>query len=92
VEKGMNRDETLEKALDIIQGDRHNEYGPAQDHFKEAASVWSLIMRKEVTPTQVILCLAALKLVRLSTKNNHEDSWVDLAGYAALGNEVSSAN
>ena len=88
----MNRDETLEKALDIIQGDRHNEYGPAQGHFKEAASVWSLIMKKEVTASQVILCLAALKLVRLSTKNDHQDSWVDLAGYAALGNEVSSVD
>ena len=88
----VNRKDTLETALDIIQGDRHNEYGPAQDHFKEAASVWSLIMKKEVTPAQVILCLAALKLVRLSTKNDHQDSWVDLAGYAALGNEVSSVD
>lgn len=88
----INRKDTLEKALDIIQGDRHNEYGPAQDHFKEAASVWSLLLKQEVTSSQVILCLAALKLVRLSTKNNHQDSWVDLAGYAALGNEVSSAD
>jgi len=88
----VNRKDTLETALDIIQGDRHNEYGPAQDHFKEAAIVWSLILKKEVTSAQVILCLAALKLVRLSTKNNHQDSWVDLAGYAALGNEVSSAD
>ena len=88
----VNRKDTLEKALDIIQGDRHNEYGPAQDHFKEAASVWSLILKQEVTSAQVILCLAALKLVRLSTKNNHQDSWVDLAGYAALGNEVASVD
>jgi hypothetical protein len=92
VEKGMTREDTLEKALDIIQGDRHNEYGPAQDHFREAAVVWSLVLKKEVTAAQVILCLAALKLIRLSTKNNHKDSWVDLAGYAALGNEVSSVD
>lgn len=88
----INRKDTLEKALEIIQGDRHNEYGPAQDHFKEAAIVWSLLLKQEVTSAQVILCLAALKLVRLSTKNNHQDSWVDLAGYAALGNEVASVD
>jgi hypothetical protein len=41
----------------------------------------------EFEPEQVALCLAAMKIARLSANRDHQDSWKDLAGYAATGSE-----
>ena len=41
--------------------------------------------------SQVALCLAQLKIARLIQSPEHPDSWVDLAGCAALGAEVAGA-
>ena len=43
-----------------------------------------------VTPAQVVLCLIDLKLARLAHDPTHEDSAVDVCGYAALLREVTS--
>ena len=41
-----------------------------------------------VTPAQVVLCLIDLKLARLAHDPSHEDSAVDVCGYAALLREL----
>jgi len=41
-----------------------------------------------VTPEQVVLCLIDLKLARLAHNPKHEDSILDVAGYAAVLQEV----
>jgi hypothetical protein len=41
----------------------------------------------ELTPAHVALMMDWLKTCRLLTTLNHEDSWVDKAGYTALGAE-----
>ena len=38
----------------------------------------------KITPAQVVLCLLDLKLARLAHDPAHEDSAVDVCGYAAL--------
>lgn len=82
----MNRREILSRAADLIEGDRQKDYGSWQDNAADIAAMWSVILGQRVEPRQVTLCMAALKLVRLK-QGPHEDSWVDLAGYAALGGE-----
>ena len=34
--------------------------------------------------------MAWVKMARLAKNPNHKDSWVDIAGYAGLGGEISS--
>lgn len=36
----------------------------------------------------VDLCMAELKISRAATNETYMDSWVDLAGYAACGEEI----
>jgi hypothetical protein len=36
--------------------------------------------------------MIAVKLARLKTSPDHIDSWVDLAGYAAIGGELGSTD
>lgn len=85
----MNRDDTLATAANLISGDRHNTYGPYAENAARIAAGWSQILGIEVQPRQVPMMMAWLKIVRL-IPGPHEDSWVDLAGYAGLGGEVDS--
>lgn len=84
----MNRREVLDTAAELIDGQRADDYGDASESFARLSRIWSGILGQEVTAAQVALCLAGLKLSRLAATPTHADSWVDLAGYAALGAEV----
>lgn len=83
------RVEALRQAATIVAGERDNTYGGPEDNFKRIAQLWSVILQREVSLTEVASCMAAVKLARLVNSPNHLDSWVDLAGYAACGYEVS---
>ena len=41
-----------------------------------------------LTPAQVVLCMIDLKLTRLARDPKHQDSMLDIAGYAAVLHEV----
>jgi hypothetical protein len=82
----MKREEILQTAENLINGDRAKEYGDAQKNLQDIADLWSVILEKEVTLEQVALCMIMVKAARLM-KTNHLDSWIDICGYAALGGE-----
>lgn len=84
----MSREQILEDAAALISGDRAKDYGDAATSFSRVAFIWSGILGMDVTPEQVAMCLAGLKLSRLAHSPTHRDSWVDLVGYAALGGEI----
>jgi len=85
----MKRDEILDEAKDLVSGDRHDDYGDAVVNFDRIATGWSVILGTDVTPVQVALCMDWVKTARLIQSPDHADSWVDKAGYSALGAEVS---
>ena len=74
----------LLEALDLIEGERAESYGDAKENHARIAAMWSALLEKEVTPNQVYLCLIAVKMSRLVESPTHRDSWLDIAGYAAL--------
>lgn len=81
----MTPEELLQKAAETVAGDRQDDYGSPAESFGRIARLWSALLGIEVEPWQVAQLMAALKLSRLSTTHDHVDSYVDLAGYAALG-------
>jgi hypothetical protein len=86
--------QVLRRAESLVTGERRQDYGEAARSFASLATMWSTLLGLDdapLTPQQVALCLAALKLWRCSTSPGSMDSWVDLAGYAALGWEVAVA-
>ena len=85
----MNRKEILEKAESLVNGPRAKEYGDAHENHDRIAKMWSVLLDTEVSVEQVYQCMIAVKLARLTVTPEHEDSWVDIAGYAALGGEES---
>ena len=83
-----NREYFLNQAEKLINGPRAKEYGPAKFNHERIAKIWSVILAKEVTAEEVIACMIGVKLARLAETLDHDDSWVDINGYAALGGEI----
>lgn len=79
----------FKEATALITGPRRESYGPVRESFERDALVWSQILGVEVTPRQVALCMIGLKLLREANKASR-DNRVDLAGYTALLEELSS--
>jgi len=89
----MKRDEVLEAAKALINGSRAKDYGDAYDNHLRIAEGWNIIMRGALiqtgylTPSHVALMMDWVKTSRLLESIDHVDSWVDKAGYTALGAE-----
>ena len=76
----MKREQILDKAKVLISGD-------AYLNHKRIADLWAPILDKDITVEQVYACMIAVKISRLIETPDHEDSWIDICGYAALGGE-----
>ena len=85
----MTRAETLDKAKQCVCGQRENEYGSPEDNFKAIAKLWSAYKNVDFSANDVAMMMALLKIARIRTGTATEDSFVDLAGYAACGAEIS---
>jgi hypothetical protein len=89
----MRRNETIDAAKELINGDRAKDYGDAYNNHARIAEGWNVIMREALkthgylTPAHVALMMDWLKTSRLLTNMDKFDSWVDKIGYSALGAE-----
>jgi len=81
------RTHVLNDAIELVNGPRQATYGPPAENFGRVAIRWSQHLGIDVTPYQVCLCMAELKLARLA--NGHStDSVIDAAAYLALAEEM----
>ena len=87
----MTRDEILDTAKELINGPKAKDYGDASDNFDRIADGWNIIAQNAVrthgyiTRKHVALMLDWLKTARLLETIDHDDSWIDKAGYTGLG-------
>ncbi len=88
----MKRGETLERALGCVCGERQDQYGTPEDNFGRIAKLWSVYLDFEVSSVDVAMMMALLKIARIQTGTATEDSFVDLAGYAACGAECAGGD
>ncbi len=88
----MNRSDILVTAEDLISGDRHAQYGEAKDAFRRYAIGWSIILDQKIEPWQVALCMDWLKTCRALETPGKDDTWIDKAGYSALGGELATSS
>ncbi|GIV03960.1 MAG: hypothetical protein KatS3mg015_2790 [Fimbriimonadales bacterium] len=80
------RGEILLDALQVINRERQDDYGNPEDTFTAIARLWSAYLDLDLRPTDVAHLMILLKIARGAKKR---DNWVDIAGYAALGYELS---
>lgn len=85
----MNRLDTLKAAAECVCGSREEDYGSPEDNFAVIAALWTAYTGTGVTPKDVAMMMALLKIARAKA-GSKPDTYVDLAGYAACGAEISA--
>jgi len=73
----------LAQAKDAVK-ERGEHYGNPADNFTIAAAFYEAHLGVPVTPFDVGVMHILNKLARLHSDPTHIDSWVDIAGYAAV--------
>lgn len=83
--------EKLSQAINTIEA-RGESYGNIEENWKATSLIWNGLLKTklkhDLTPADVGLLMAGLKLARLSFNPDHEDSQIDGAAYIALISEV----
>lgn len=78
------------RAADLVNNDRNAVYGDAEINFRETGALWAVVFGHDVTPEQVAICMALVKVARLIKSPEHADSWTDGVGYLALGGGIAA--
>lgn len=86
----MKRKEILDEANRLTHGDRDKNYGTPKTNHERIAALWSVVLEHPVTPAQVALCMAQVKVARLIETPTHLDSFVDGAAYLAISGELAT--
>lgn len=84
----MKRQDILQEAGVVINGDRDMQYGTPEENFARIADLWTVHLGIRVLPHDVAAMMILLKVARLRVSPDNEDHWIDMAGYAACGGEV----
>ncbi len=92
----------LRDATDAVSGERMKSYGAPDENYKRIAGLWNSYLfpksgtwsglserRKEVNEVDAVILMILTKVARLMESPDHEDTWKDIAGYAAVGWAVS---
>lgn len=87
----MTRNDILTKAAEIVGGHRTTEYGEPEDNFGIIARLWSAYLGVDISAVDVSMLMVLFKAARVKTGTGTEDSFIDIAGYAACGGEINSA-
>ena len=86
----MTREEILDEAKRCVCGQREQDYGTPESNFQLIADLWMDYLKCTITPTDVAMMMALLKIARIKNGGGTGDSFVDLAGYAACGGELNN--
>jgi hypothetical protein len=86
----MKRKEILAAAEGLMYGDRQEDYGAPYENHRRIAVLWSAYLGTEVSPMQVAICMALVKIARLQQNFEYskDDTFVDLAAYASIAAEL----
>ena len=87
----MTRAECLHTAEEIVTKDRNSQYGEPEDCFALIARLWTDYTAVSLNSADVAAMMILLKVARVRNGKAKDDSWVDMAGYAACGAECAAA-
>lgn len=86
------RDNILEKAKEIINGERQGQYGKPENSFQRIAELWSTYLGRELSDYDVANMMILMKVARNAGGVYKDDNWIDICGYAAIGAELQAAS
>jgi hypothetical protein len=85
----------LREAEELIRGERAVVYGDAKINHDRIAALWNAYITGKygVSSLEAIdaaIMMMLVKIARLEHTPNHRDSYVDIAGYAELGDWITN--
>ena len=87
--KNVNTKSVLLQAESIVNNDRNEQYGDANEAFELYAKILETTFGIVLTPSELCKVMIAVKLGRLKYKYK-EDSIIDTCGYLELLNRLES--
>lgn len=91
----MNRQTLIDQTAAAVLGSREQSHGKPEDSFSVIAQYWTTYLQgcklmdksHSLSSDQVAALMILFKMGRVTLKPTNDDSWVDIAGYAACGVE-----
>lgn len=90
----MKAHELCAKAAELVGGDRAKTHGDKVENHRNIAALWNAYLGwrlddgHKLTPRDVALMMALLKIARTKTGGHNPDDYIDLAGYAGVAGEI----
>mgnify|MGYP000005323402 FL=1 len=81
----------LEETINIVTGQRQEDYGDKITNHQNIANLWSSYLDKKISAHDVAICMLLVKVARLKNKKTH-DCYIDMAGYAAIAGEINDSD
>lgn len=88
------REICLDTAKQYVLQDRNSTYDEPEQSFGNIAALWSIYLDEikdqplGLTEGDVAVLMILMKVARLMASHESVDNWIDIAGYAACGLEV----
>ena len=86
----LEKGEFFNEALKLVAEDRTIQYGTGLENMKRIAALWSAYLKFHISAKDVAAMMILHKVSRIAQKKDEpaHDSWIDIAGYASLGDSV----
>ena len=84
----MKTSEILNEAKNLVDGDRHKDYGDKTENHKNISKLWSAYLDTKVEPHDVAIMMALLKMARTKLGAVSKDTYIDMAAYGAIAGEI----
>lgn len=94
----FQRGKLLAEALEIINGERQQQYGKPENTFGIIADFWNTYLADKIcsdnciTPKDVAVMMTLLKIAREANGAGKRDNLVDAAGYIGLAGDMQDAD
>ena len=84
----MKTSEILSEAKNLVNGDRHKDYGDKTENHKNISKLWSAYLDTKVEAHDVAIMMALLKMARTKLGAVSKDTYIDMAAYGAIAGEI----
>ena len=88
----MKSHQFLNQANVLVQGQREKDYGDKVDNHINIAKLWSAYKDVDITPHDVAIMMALLKIARTKLGSVSMDTYIDMAAYGAIAGEIKFKN
>lgn len=91
----MNAVDLIEKAAELVGGDRATTHGDKHRNFANIAALWNAYLQPKqgalISPSDVGIMMTLLKIARTQSGSINLDDFVDAVGYIACSGEIATA-